>query len=277
MFELMYDDTGVGWDSHMGFGTSVILRACGPSLVRSEGALAIYRELRLFEISRAALFSHTTLLMDSEWMMHDQLCRANAGDWSLLEVAFDLFLQCVGLQQSFADFQESRGEDPETEKHDSSKGLPRDMTLTLEMNIFQLRGIHLQSEVATFISSFQNPIDLEEQTTAQSYGYAIMIYLSGIFDHGVSTSQPTGAPMLHSQEIAVYREKIVHLCDRALKQARESPVLLLVPLRIAGNRCDTTAQCQNVLGLISQVERSFAVAQAFRRELIEIWKGRGLL
>lgn len=259
----------------MGFGTSVILQVCGPSHFQRESALAIYRELRLFEISRAALFSQATILADSEWSMHDETCRARQGDWSALEVAFDLFLQCVKLHQRYSDFQDDHTRDIST--GDGREDSPQAISLALSPNTFRVEGIRLQSRILAFISSLQSPIAYEEQVPARAYVYAMLIYLSGVFDHGTTTGQPADAPILQSQELAVFRDCVVDLCDLALEKGQVSSVLLLVPLRIAGNRCETSMQCRKILGLLCQVEKSFAVAVAFRRELVEIWTSRGLM
>jgi hypothetical protein len=81
----MYDSTGVGWNAHMGFGTSVLLDALGPDSFCAPQSVAIYREIRLFEISRAALFQQSTV--------------TTGGGGTVLEAAFDLFLKLVNLHQ----------------------------------------------------------------------------------------------------------------------------------------------------------------------------------
>jgi hypothetical protein len=96
----MYDSTGVGWNAHMGFGTSVLLDALGPDSFCEPQSLAIYREIRLFEISRAALFQQSTILANERWLAFDQRHRiAGGGSSSPLEDAFDLFLKLVMLHQ----------------------------------------------------------------------------------------------------------------------------------------------------------------------------------
>jgi hypothetical protein len=98
----MYDSTGVGWNAHMGFGTSVLLEALGPASFCEPQSLAIYREIRLFEISRAALFQQSTILASDRWLVFDQTCRiAGGGGSSALEAAFDMFLRIVALHQRF--------------------------------------------------------------------------------------------------------------------------------------------------------------------------------
>lgn len=99
--QLIYDPSGMQWNAHMGFGTSVLLNAFGPLSFRSHRSLAIYREIRMFEISRSALFSQPTLLSHDDWLLNDQECRTKICDWGLLEAAFDLFLQCSMLRQRF--------------------------------------------------------------------------------------------------------------------------------------------------------------------------------
>lgn len=88
----MYDTSGIGWNAHMGFGTSVLLQLMGPTSFKSPQSIAIYREIRLFEISRAALFSQHTILATPQWLLYDQeCCNASRG---FIEKAFDLLLQC---------------------------------------------------------------------------------------------------------------------------------------------------------------------------------------
>lgn len=98
----MYDSTGVGWNAHMGFGTSVLLEALGPNSFTAPQSLAIYREIRLFEISRAALFQQSTILAKNRWLLFDQSYRiTSSGSQTPLEAAFDLFLKLVTLHQKF--------------------------------------------------------------------------------------------------------------------------------------------------------------------------------
>jgi hypothetical protein len=99
----MYDSTGVGWNAHMGFGTSVLLDALGPDSFCEPQSLAIYREIRLFEITRAALFQQSTILASDRWRAFDQRHRIVGGKSSSpLEEAFDLFLKIVMLHEKFA-------------------------------------------------------------------------------------------------------------------------------------------------------------------------------
>jgi len=95
----MYDTSGVGWNAHMGFGTSVLLDAHGPGSFCAPQSVAVYREIRLFEISRAALFQQPTILASNRWLLFDQTSRIASS--TVLEEAFDLFLKLVMLHQRF--------------------------------------------------------------------------------------------------------------------------------------------------------------------------------
>jgi len=84
----------------MGFGTSVLLDALGPESFCAPQSLAMYREIRLFEISRAALFQQSTILARDRWLLFDQTHRMTMADGcTVLEAAFDLFLKLVTLHQ----------------------------------------------------------------------------------------------------------------------------------------------------------------------------------
>lgn len=86
----------------MGFGTSVLLDAHGPDSFCAPQSLSIYREIRLFEISRAALFQQSTILAHGRWLFFDQASRiTSSGESTFLEEAFDLFLKLVMLHQRF--------------------------------------------------------------------------------------------------------------------------------------------------------------------------------
>jgi hypothetical protein len=99
----------------MGFGTSVLLEALGPDSFCAPQSLAIYREIRLFEISRAALFQQSTILARDRWLVFDQTRRiTNSGSPTLLEEAFDLFLKLVILNGRFVTVQFSAQSGPLT-------------------------------------------------------------------------------------------------------------------------------------------------------------------
>ena len=86
----------------MGFGTSVLLDALGPDSFCAPQSVAIYREIRLFEISRAALFQQSTVLANDRWLLFDQTHRTmSRGSPTPLEQASDLFLKLVDLHQGF--------------------------------------------------------------------------------------------------------------------------------------------------------------------------------
>jgi hypothetical protein len=85
----------------MGFGTSVLLDALGPDSFCAPQSLAIYREIRLFEISRAALFQQPTVLARERWLSFDQRHRTAHGGNTVVEAAFDLLLQFVILHERF--------------------------------------------------------------------------------------------------------------------------------------------------------------------------------
>jgi hypothetical protein len=106
------------------------------------------------------------------------------------------------------------------------------------------------------------------------YYHAISIYLSSIFDYILSEVCTTIS--LQAEEITLHLEGILTRSDEALQQNQVSQVFLLLPLRIAGNRCSTSKQCYEVLKRLDVLRRQFAVAAAFRSELLDLWSSRSL-
>jgi hypothetical protein len=257
----MYDPTGVAWNAHMGFGTSVLLNAFGPLSFCCGRSLSIYREIRLFEISRSALFSEPTLLSDEGWLLHDEACRTLVCDWGLLETAFDLFLQCSML---------SRGANAYVEAHH----IERADTEASTTNELIQTGQNLHSQLETFASLLRANTQAHDHSVAWMYYHALSIYLSGIFDHTLSELCTTLS--LRAGETTLHLEGILTRSDEALQRSHVSQVFLLLPLRIAGNRCSTPKQCREVLKRLDALQRQFAVAAAFRSELLDLWSSRSL-
>jgi hypothetical protein len=136
-------------------------------------------------------------------------------------------------------------------------------------------GEGLHSQLVAFSSALQLSMSAQDISVAWMYYHALSIYLSGVFDY--TLSQVCAIPSLRDDEITVHLEGILKRSDEALQRSSTSRVFLLLPLRIAGNRCSNWKQCQEVLDRIDILRDQFAVATAFRTELLQIWSSRSLL
>jgi hypothetical protein len=97
------------------------------------------------------------------------------------------------------------------------------------------------------------------------------IYLSGLSDYQVL---PEAANLsLNEDEIQHHAKNIISRCGKALDAGQVSAVLLLLPLRVAGNRCRTLDGCGEILRMLKRIEGGFGVARAFKGELMGIWAG----
>lgn len=98
------------------------------------------------------------------------------------------------------------------------------------------------------------------------------IYLSGLCDYQVLPDEVDVS--LHEAEIEHHVKSIISRTGNALEVTQVSAVFLLLPLRIAGNRCRTLDGCDEILGQLSRIEGSFGAAMAFKLELMEVWASR---
>jgi hypothetical protein len=98
------------------------------------------------------------------------------------------------------------------------------------------------------------------------------IYLSGLSDYQVLPEAVNLS--LPEDEIQHHAENIISRCGKALDDGQVSMVLLLLPLRFAGNRCRTWDGCGEILRMLERIEGGFGVAAAFKGELMGIWAGR---
>ena len=143
---------------------------------------------------------------------------------------------------------------------------------TMHELIKEGQGLH--SQLAAFSSALHMSISAQDTSVAWMYYHALSIYLSGVFDY--TLSEVCAIPSLRDDEITVHLEGILQRTDEALQQNQTSRVFLLLPLRIAGNRCSNWKQGQAVLKRIDILRDQFAVATAFRTELLQIWSSRSL-
>jgi len=98
------------------------------------------------------------------------------------------------------------------------------------------------------------------------------IYLSGLCDYQVFPEEVDVS--LQEEEIQHHVESIIFGSSMALETGQISTVFLLLPLRIAGNRCRTLEACTEILRQLSRIEGSFGAATAFNLELTGIWASR---
>lgn len=143
---------------------------------------------------------------------------------------------------------------------------------TMHELIQEGQGLH--SQLTAFSSALQMSISAQDSSVAWMYYHALSIYLSGVFDY--TLSEVCATPSLRDDEITVHLEGILKRSDEAIQHSQTSRVFLLLPLRIAGNRCSNWKQCQEVLNRIDTLRDQFAVATAFRTELLQIWSSRSL-
>jgi hypothetical protein len=143
---------------------------------------------------------------------------------------------------------------------------------TMHELIKEGQGLH--SQLAAFSSALHMSISAQDTSVAWMYYHALSIYLSGVFDY--TLSEVCATPSLRDEEIMIHLEGILKRSDEAIQHSQTSRVFLLLPLRIAGNRCSSWKQCQEVLKRIDILRDQFAVATAFRTELLQIWSSRSL-
>jgi hypothetical protein len=98
------------------------------------------------------------------------------------------------------------------------------------------------------------------------------VYLSGLCDYQVLPDEVNLS--LQEEEIQHHAASIISRCGKAVEDGQVSAVVLLLPLRVAGNRCRIVQRCGEILRMLERIEGSFGVARAFKGELMEIWAER---
>ena len=312
IFEVMYDQSGdgAGFVTHLLQGTSTILQQLGPRQCLSagpSGSRRFFLSLRIFEISRALIFTSETFLNRPEWqeMMHQMWTGDGVKDWHPIESLYDLMIECVALAVRYVHIHglwtsrlNNRFKLLYNRVHNlltccsSSRPIvesscpPNDVLVVT--NDFASRGLSIRAALSTWHYSYHHensrsgwPPDDVRTALCQIYYPATAIYLDGIFSYHPMYYQdldiPT--PVLSPAEIQTYLVSILSQVSHNLyHQKTLAGMLFLFPLRVAGARArerEHTLLIRDMLGEI--VKKGFMVAETFVQDLDELWSTRQII
>ena len=108
------------------------------------------------------------------------------------------------------------------------------------------------------------------------YYHTVSIFLSGIFDYHPPDLWPQPTPALSRPEIHDSVNYILDHVPLALKSTNLSPILFIVPLRVAGARVWTSAQATRIIDAYALITaRGFPVVATVTDDLRSLWSRRG--
>jgi hypothetical protein len=95
----MYDVSGEGWVKHILYGTSRIVQYRGPNTHLTGVGRRFFLTMRIFEITRALVYSEETFLVQENWrsLMNIMWSGDGAMDWHPKEDLYDLMISCSAL------------------------------------------------------------------------------------------------------------------------------------------------------------------------------------
>lgn len=229
---------------------------------------AFFVNARIFEISRALIYTEPTFLSTPEWSAAAEVYWAqHPAAWTHKEALFDVLPQFVDLAIRTLQFT-TDADIPWQDQHHTAAALAQD-------------GLALESRLSGWYASFSSWTLLHAETVgpdsedriALVYYYTISIYLDGIFSYHTPFTGPSApaSPTLDYDAVETFVEKILTLSQEMLVQGCAG-ILLFFPLRVAGARArdsETRSRILCILQLITQ--RGFTVAQSFVTDLSQLW------
>lgn len=261
----MYDPTGEGWVKHTMFGTSKILQHLGPEAFRSGLGLNFFNQMRMFEVSRALLFSESSFLVESSWMnlMHTNSMLDNGAH--PIHNLLCLMIKCSDHCGRVLSYLESV--------------YTRTLSLSRVQHLqeFALEGFELRlalCETDTQLSILDGQAAKDDRTTiAKIYLAATSIFLSGVYDYrsiwlGVMEATPALPRVFVEQNV----DTILDLTEFAMQNTNLSTLLFLYPLRVACSRVWSCDQKDRLRSMFGTIQRSFAVAHSFVAEVEDLWE-----
>lgn len=266
IFELMLETSESNWEKHFLYGTSHLLRLKGPRNCTEGPGKELFLTLRIFEISRALIYTDSSFLSEPNWVRLAQTLRDGVGNaWHPKEAIYDLMLCCSNLCIKALRY---------TQKPD-----PRDpfvgLSLATEGARFRqcLSEWYQRAQRRSF--SQQQPLKNVELLLSLIYYSALSIYLSGIYDYQLSSFPlPTASlPTLSRYQVEEHLSSIIKLTNLALKETNLMGLLFLFPLRVAAARAKTAEDQAQVLELFQRVrKKGFAILEVFEVEVCRLWE-----
>ncbi len=270
----MRDATGTNWLAHFLHGTSTMLCLQGPSMLVLSGDepkhhQAFFFSARIFEISRALIYTEPTFLSNPEWSAAvESHWLQNPLDWTPKEALFDILPRFVDLAIRTLHFATESENVSQHEQYNTALSLARE-GLDLESLLFSWYA----DFSSWMLSDFYQVKAKAGNSMALVYYYTMSIYLDGIFSYHTPFTIPFApvCPILSRDVIETYVANILTLSQTLLTEGCAG-ILLFFPLRVAGARArdlKTRKEILQILNLITQ--RGFAVAQSFVDDLSNLW------
>lgn len=272
----MRDSTGMDWLSHFLNGTCAILRLQHPAdlLLANTGAhhrRDFFFTARIFEIARALIYSQPTFLCEPDWsnvLSQWWSSVEGQGFWHPKEALFDMLPHVCNLSLRTLRF-----------AHTKPPYAQSEIDLA-EAERLGEEGIVMQKRLQQWWKSAEAwerdvPEVDGDLLVAKSYYHAISIYLSGSYDYHSHWSSPGApqAPILNRLIIEGHMYEILRLSQKLLDHGFAG-LLLFIPLRIAGARVANTDDQDAILRMFQTIsQRGYAVANAIRADLVELWAG----
>ncbi|KAJ4984284.1 hypothetical protein SVAN01_10253 [Stagonosporopsis vannaccii] len=273
VFELMRDPTGRNWLAHFLHGTSTMLCLQGPDMLlhsskENEHHHAFFFSARIFEISRALIYTEPTFLATPEWSAAiEAYWTQHPSTLTPKEALFNILPQFVELAMRTHKFVvEAEGILLQDRYYTAASLAQEGLALESELNSWYT--VFSSWTAAQTDKSGPDP----ESSIALLYYHTISIYLDGIFSyHAPFTTSVPISPILDRAVVESHVDSILTLSQEMLAQGCAG-ILLFFPLRVAGARArdiETRLSILRILDLITQ--RGFTVAQSFVTDLSNLW------
>lgn len=274
----MRDSTGVNWLAHFLHGTSTMLRLLGPGVLtvsseENKYLQSFFFSVRIFELSRALIYTEPTFLSTTEWRFAIKGYWAqNPALWTLKEALFDIIPNFSDLGIRTCKFVAKA---PSMAQH-------RRVRIA---DLLSREGLFLQSTLLQWHSNFcawicanaDASVPKEDLIIAQAYYHTLSIYLDGIFSYHApfTSSTAPSSPILHQAIVEEHMRCILATSKQLLDQGCAG-LILFFPLRVAGARARNSfvqSEIKRFLDLIAQ--RGFSAAKSFVGDLDELWALQG--
>lgn len=270
----MNEEADARWLRHMVLGTTKGLQAAGPSICRSEAGIRLFLHAKTFEVCRCMLYNDATFLATEEWRAESRRMRQGAAftlKLGRLDTLLDIMLKCSALLMQLVKLSKSVG------IYESAG--QRGTHVPPVVQTLVMAGCTLRSELDAWYEKHFGTASIRTTALVNEDGPTVLsrlffsatkLFLSGMFEQARPFWTNLGLVVPLVQDADARVRAIIALMETALASTDVSPLLLLLPLRIAGTYMVGEQRIQ-LVAFLDEINRHFAVSQAVKSGLQEYW------
>lgn len=272
LFELMYDNTGVGFMLHFTKGLPALIRERRFDRCQISCYQSLCHAVQMFEVMRAASFwtyTQPALAEDPYWQETIQEAAGDSPEAQEFALLYSLVGRTVSINNVVSRIVLMTTQDNMTleQQRQLAAAATDGLVIQDELEMWWLARVSQSLEIYTPLSLLSN-----------IFYWTLIISITSIFNFPHFRFCHLIAPSVTPTVLSGQVDRLSALLRNALRNTNLAGILLLWPLRVAGSKSTREDQISVILAMLHEIKgRGFVIAQSFEDVLMGLWERKGIL